>query len=481
MRKYICFTILSGIIIIFNNCATNPVTGKKNLMLLSEKQEIAMGKEADPDIVAFFGLYEDQELQNFISHKGKEMARISHRPDLPYEFKIVDSPVVNAFAVPGGFVYFTRGIMAHFSNEAEFAGVLGHEIGHITARHSARQYSKAMVAQAGMVAGSVFSETFAQYANVAGQGIGLLFLKFGRDYERQSDKLGVEYSSKIGYNSYEMASFFQTLDRMRQQSGSQIPTFLSSHPDPADREEAVRKYTEKWQSKLNLTSPEINRVSYLKLIDGMVYGEDPRQGFVENNHFYHPELKFKFLIPEGWRTQNSPQQFQMAEPNGKALMMLTLSSASTLQEAAQNHANKYQLEVVDTSPETVNGLPAIAQIADQNDENDEPQVRTITYFIAYNNNIYVLLGASSYDDFNLYADTFVRTMEDFSVLSDPDKINRQPTRIDIREISYRTTLAKALENAGMPTDKFEELAVLNGMQLDEQLPEGTLIKVLENP
>jgi predicted Zn-dependent protease len=181
-------------------------------MLMSKGQEIAMGQQSDPEIVAFFGLYDDERLQRFINEKGKQMAAVSHRKELPYEFKIVDSPVVNAFAVPGGFVYFTRGIMAHFNNEAEFAGVLGHEIGHITARHSAKQYSNAMLGQIGLVAGSVISPEFAQLADVAQQGLQLLFLKFGRDAESQSDKLGVEYSTKIGYDASEMAGFFSTLD-----------------------------------------------------------------------------------------------------------------------------------------------------------------------------------------------------------------------------------------------------------------------------
>ena len=167
-------------LLFFLGCAKNPVTGKKDLMLLSESQEVAMGQEADPDIVRYFGLYDDKQLQQFIKEKGQKMVGVSHRKNLKYEFKIVDSPVVNAFAVPGGYVYFTRGIMAHFNNEAEFAGVLGHEIGHITARHSAKQYSNSMVAQLGLVAGVLISPEFAQFADVAQQGVGLLFLKLVR-------------------------------------------------------------------------------------------------------------------------------------------------------------------------------------------------------------------------------------------------------------------------------------------------------------
>ena len=176
---------------------------------MSTKQELALGKQSDPSIVGTFGKYDDDRLQKFINEKGKQMAAISHRPNLPYEFKILDSPVVNAFAVPGGYVYFTRGIMAHFNNEAEFAGVLGHEIGHITARHSAKQYSSQMIGQLGFVLGMVLSEDFRQYSNLAGTGLQLAFLKFGRNHESQSDKLGVEYSTEIGYDAHEMAGFFK--------------------------------------------------------------------------------------------------------------------------------------------------------------------------------------------------------------------------------------------------------------------------------
>jgi predicted Zn-dependent protease len=157
MKKNICIAALTLVLWLFHSCAVNPVTGRRDFMLMSTEQEIAMGKQSDPEIKSFFGIYEDEKLQRFIQEKGQQMAAVSHRKDLKYEFKIVDSPVVNAFAVPGGYVYFTRGIMAHFNNEAEFAGVLGHEIGHITARHSAKQYSNAMLAQVGLAAGMILS------------------------------------------------------------------------------------------------------------------------------------------------------------------------------------------------------------------------------------------------------------------------------------------------------------------------------------
>ena len=312
---------------LFSSCVRNPVTGKRDLMLMSEGQEIAMGKQSDPEIQSFFGIYEDKDLQKFIKEKGQAMAKVSHRPDLPYEFKVVDSPVVNAFAVPGGFIYFTRGIMAHFNNEAEFAGVLGHEIGHVTARHSAKQYSKAMLAQVGMVAGMVISPEFRQFADLANTGVSLLFLKFGRDAESQSDRLGVEYSTQIGYDAQEMAGFFNTLKRLQEQRGGEaVPTFMSTHPHPQDRFNKVTKLAEKWQQKANLTNPEINRESYLRMIDGLIYGEDPKQGFVENNIFYHPVMKFQFPLPRDWSFQNTPAQVQMAQKDGKAMMAFRLGA-----------------------------------------------------------------------------------------------------------------------------------------------------------
>src|SRR5688572_30656312 len=229
MKKYITISCLIATVSLLTDCARNPVTGKKQVVLMSEAQEIAMGKEADPQIIAQFGLYEDSALQRFLAEKGKQMAAISHRPNLDYQFRIVNSEVINAFAVPGGYVYFTRGIMAHFNNEAEMAGVLGHELGHVTARHSVAQQRNAILGQIGIIAGVVIAPDLAQFAESASQGLSLLLLKFGRDAERESDRLGVEYSTKIGYDAQQMANFFNTLKRQSQASGQQeLPGFLST-------------------------------------------------------------------------------------------------------------------------------------------------------------------------------------------------------------------------------------------------------------
>jgi predicted Zn-dependent protease len=470
-------------LLLLHSCAKNPVTGKRDFMLMSEGQEVAMGQQSDPEIKAYMGVYEDPTLQRFINEKGQQMAAVSHRKNLKYQFKIVDSPVVNAFAVPGGYVYFTRGIMAHFNNEAEFAGVLGHEIGHITARHSAKQYSNAMLAQIGLVAGSVISPTFAQYADMASQGLSLLFLKFGRDAESQSDKLGVEYSTKVGYDAQEMSEFFSTLDRLREVSGSaEVPTFLSTHPDPADRERKVSKLAKEWKNKVDGKSLEVGRDGYLRMIDGIIYGDDPKQGFVENNMFYHPVMKFQFPVPAQWKVNNTPEQVQIAEPQGQAFMLLTLAEGNNLETATQSLLQKYQLQPIKSARETVNGLDAYAIIADQAAQQGQQQqaaVRTLIYTIQYGGNIYAMIGASAKQTFNGYANTFQNTMRSFAELTDQEKINREPELVRIKTVGRTSTLQSALTGFQTPSNRLEEVAVLNGMRLNETVQSGMLIKVIE--
>ncbi|HVE62046.1 MAG TPA: M48 family metalloprotease, partial [Chitinophagaceae bacterium] len=399
-------------------------------------------------------------------------------------FKIVDSDVINAFAVPGGYVYFTRGIMAHFNNEAEFAGVLGHEIGHITARHSVAQQRNAILGQIGLIAGMVLAPELAQFGEAASQGLGLLFLKFGRDAERQSDELGVEYSSKVKYDAHQMAGFFNTLERKGAESGAaELPNFLSTHPNPGERNVTVNKLATEWQQKLNLTNPEINRNTYLKRIEGLIYGEDPKGGFLENNVFYHPVLKFQFLTPANWAYQNSPQQVQFAQKDGKALMFLTLARGNTLQEAASAVFQQYRLQALESREVSVNGLRALAVVGTQQQQQGQQQqapIRTLSYFIQYDNNIYHIIGVSTANDFNAYAQLFTNTMQSFRQLTDAAKLNKKPDRVRIKTINQTTTLDQALRQHGVQSNKLEEHAILNGMKLGDQVTQGTLIKVIES-
>ncbi|GCC52810.1 peptidase M48 [Chryseotalea sanaruensis] len=465
-------------LILISSCAINPVTGKRQFVMMSEGQEIAMGKESDPQVMAFFGAYENPQLQKFINDKGQEMVKVSHRSKIAYQFKIVDSPVINAFATPGGYVYFTRGIMAHFNNEAEFAGVLGHEIGHITARHSVIQQRNAMLGQLGLIAGIILVPELSQFVEPLSAGMQLALMSFGRDAERQSDKLGVEYSSRIGYDASEMAEFFKTLERQEKAAGGEkVPEFLSTHPSPEERNVTVDKLAATWKNKLKLNNPKVNRENYLKLIDGLIVGEDPKQGFVENNTFYHPDLKFSFSIPNGWKLQNTPQQVQMAPDNGEALMMMMIVGKGTLEETANQLLAQYKLTLVESKKENNNGLNSILMVADQKQE--AGTIRVLSSLIQYEGNVYSLMGITELSKFNSYQSTFLSTMKNFKSLSDLEKLNRKPEVIRIKTVPQQMSAQAAFQHFKMPANRFEELAVLNGMLLNENVAKGSLIKVVE--
>jgi predicted Zn-dependent protease len=209
LHKMIFYMFAAAALLLHGSCVKNPVTGGRQPALISTSQEIGIGQESHPEIIAEYGSVENPALQEYFSRIGHEIAKISHRPDLPWTFTVLDSPVVNAFAVPGGFIYLTRGILAYMNDKAELAGVLGHEIGHVTARHSVTQISQQQLFGLGLGVGSIFSSRFRQLSGLAETGLGILMLKYSRDHERQSDQLGVEYMSKAGYDPVQMSRFFE--------------------------------------------------------------------------------------------------------------------------------------------------------------------------------------------------------------------------------------------------------------------------------
>ncbi|QIP11899.1 M48 family metalloprotease [Spirosoma aureum] len=490
MKTYtFCYRSLAFIaLFIASACARNPVTGKRELSLMSTEQELAIGKESHPSVVATMGLYEDKKIQAFMNEKGKAMANVSHRPELPYQFFIVDSPVVNAFAVPGGYVYFTRGILAHFNNEAEFAGVLGHEIGHITAKHAARSQKSQLLSTIALIGGAVLApQVVGQNIEALQQGLGLLSLKYSRDHESESDKLGVEYSSKIGYDAHQMADFFGTLKRISENSGQAVPQFMSTHPDPGNRFSRVHELAKDYQAQ-HPASYRVEGDTYLRLIDGITYGEDPKQGFVENGQFYHPELRFQFPVPRGWQSQNSPSQFQMADKDGKSAMILMLAKGNSLDEASQNLVKELSLNVLESTKTTINGNPAYVLISRQQTQQQQGQPQQAqdpktalqigTWLIQYNNAIYALHGLSSAADFTNAFGTFKQVAGNFQSLTDPDKLNRKPERIQIKTAPRDGSFREVMIGLGMPASRVEELGVLNGQKADDRIARGKPVKVI---
>src|ERR671910_1256831 len=236
MKKGTCFLFVLLLTACVNAaCATNPVTGKRQMSLLSEAGELAIGQQQDVEIRREMGVYDDPALQRYVSDIGQQLARASHRPNLPWSFTIVDSPAINAFALPGGYIYLTRGILAYLDDEAELAGVLGHEIGHVTARHAAQAYTRQAQANLGLTILSIFVPSTAPFADLGSAGLSVLFLRHGREAELEADRLGVEYGSGVGYDPAGVPRFLATLARVNALSARGVPNWLSTHPDPGSR------------------------------------------------------------------------------------------------------------------------------------------------------------------------------------------------------------------------------------------------------
>jgi len=481
LKKYMRIAVLGfclmGFLLLIPSCAINPVSGKHELMLLSEADEVKLGRQTDAEVIKEYGVIDDPKLTAYLGNFCQRLGKASHRPQLSYRFKIVDASVVNAFAVPGGYVYFSRGILATLNSEAELAGVMGHEIGHIAARHSAKQYSKAQLAQVGLGVGGLFIDS-PILSGLAQLGAGMLFLRFSRDNEREADDLGVEYASKTGYDATQLASFFETLERMNPGSDrSGLPGWFSTHPSPQDRVQVVRVRAKEWQQKLSLRDPKINRDRYLREIDGLIFGDDPRQGYVEENVFYHPNLKFQFPVPVKWKLNNKPSQVQMVSEGEDAVILLSVTSGSSSKEAAREFIAKMGAAVVRSEGIQVNGLPSQRVVSEVRTQ--KAVYRLMSYFIEKGKNVFIFHGLTSVERFQNYGPLFENTMSQFKELSDPKRIHVKPDRIRIRSARATDTLENVVRSFGVPNEKLKETALLNGRNLNEVIPVNHLIKVVE--
>lgn len=463
------------------DCARNPVTGKRQIALISEQQEIAYGREAHPEVLAEFGRVEDGELQNYLDRIGQELAGVSHRPELEWHFTVVDAPVINAFALPGGYIYFTREILGYMNNEAELAGVLGHEIGHVTARHSVKQISRAQLFSLGLGLGSVISPTFAQFGELAQAGVGLLFLKYGRDDERQSDELGIEYMSKVGYDPRELSDFFQVFQGLQERTDQSLPGWLSTHPAPPERIENTAELARQAISQNPAKEWRTARDTFLQRINGIVFGENPREGFADDGWFLHPDLKFRFRFPDGWRVQNSKRSVVVFPQNQEAAIQLTLARApkgTSPEDFARNIAQQPNTRMVDGRRTQINGNPAFVGVYELRDPQGN-SLGALAGFISYQGNLYQLVGMSPAQLFGRYRSVFEQSLNSFTELTDGNALDVQPDRLRLRQVRQGETLQAIAEALSNPRVKVEDLALLNRVDPDQPLPAGSTIKVIE--
>jgi predicted Zn-dependent protease len=438
-------------------CARNPVTGKSELSLVSESQEIQMGQQASQEVAQTIGLYNDAKATAYVSEVGKRMAAASERPNLPWEFHIVEDPSVNAFALPGGFIYVTRGLMGTINDEAELATVVGHEIGHVTNRHSVQQISKQELAQVGLGLGSILSSDIAKFGQLASAGLSVLFLKYSRDAENQADLAGFRYALNQNYDVREMTKVFETLDRISQSSGGgKLPEWLETHPDPGNRIQHIESFLDTLHR--DPSKGMVNRDQYLQHVQGMVYGEDPRQGYFEGTHFYHPQMRFQLSFPDGWQVQNTAAAVAAMSPNQDAIIQLALAGKGSPQQAAQQFLSQQGVQAGQSSTSNINGLPAASSYFQA--QTDQGVIQGIVSFVSYGGETFGLMGYTATGKLGSYDQQFQSAIRSFSELRDQSKINVQPAKVELVKLDRQMSLEQF--NSQNPSSiPLAELAIIN--------------------
>jgi predicted Zn-dependent protease len=306
MRK----VALAFSLVLLAACSTNPATGKRQINLVSEGQEISIGQQSHPEILRQFGVYDEKpELNRLVNDVGRRLAAASERPNLPWTFTILDSPMVNAMALPGGYIYITRGMLERINSEDELAGVLGHEIAHVTARHSAQQISKQQLAQVGLVLGAVLAgpEVLQQYGQLAELGLGLLFQRYSRQHETEADLLGTGYLAEARYHPVGAERMLMTLQRLDKNPTSGIDRYFMSHPDPAKRVRDVRQKVAELGGMASggaFESP--NRDEFVRLLDGVVTANSTENIVIRNNTVYDRGHGLVVRAPNGWEPTTAP-------------------------------------------------------------------------------------------------------------------------------------------------------------------------------
>lgn len=473
-RRFATSLLLGAALVAGTGCATNPVTGKSEISLVSESQEIQMGKAAAQDVANSIGYVNDPELQAYVAGIGMKMAKASERPNLPWEFHVVNDASVNAFALPGGFIFVTRGLLSHITNEAELATVIGHEIGHVTAKHSVQQISKAQLATLGLGIGSILSSDIAQYAGVASQGLQLLFLKYGRDAERQADQLGFKYALNQDYDVREMSEVFVTLERVSQVEGGggRLPEWLSTHPNPENRVAATQARLDTLSR--SLANTYVGRDQYLQHIEGLTFGEDPRQGFFEGNMFYHPDMKFQLAFPQGWKTQNTASAVVGVSPQQDAIVQLGLAGKTPPREAANQFLNQQGVQAGNGSAQSINGNPAATSYFEA--QTQQGNVQGIVSFISYNGVTFGILGYTPAGKLGTYDGSFRQTINSFQQLRNQAALDVKPNRIELVKLAKPMTLEEF--NRQYPsTIPMAQLAIINEIeQPSDQIPQGRVVK-----
>jgi len=470
-----CWYLSFALAVTLGACATNPVTGKREIALMSEAEEIAIGQQADAEVRREMGVYDDPDLQRYVADIGYRLAQLSHRPNLPWSFTVVDHPAINAFALPGGYIYITRGILSYLDNEAELAGVLGHEIAHVTARHAVQQSTRAGLGGIGLTVLGIFVPATRPLGDLTSTALGLAFLKYGRDDERESDRLGMEYAAKAGWDPTGVPEFLSTLARIDELSERGVPNWLSTHPEPAERVVEARPIA----AKLGTGGAERHRDAYLRQIDGIVVGDNPKDGILRGNAFLHPVLRFALEFPEGWEIMNTPTQVAAREPGQQHFMLLQLVDqprGRTIEEIAIRSMSGAGFRRVDGSNANLNGLEAYVGVY-QGSINGIGRVIMRAAHISSGRQIYLLGGFAPRESFDKIDRELTSAIRSFRPLTAGEADKVRPNRLDFYVVRPGDTWQSiAARHRGIA--RANDLAIMNDYAVNEQPKPGERIKIV---
>jgi predicted Zn-dependent protease len=486
MRKGRCL-LFALVVAASGACATNPVTGKSQMSLLSEAEELAIGAQQDVEIRREMGVYNDPELQRYVSDIGQELARKSHRPNLPWSFTVVDNAAINAFALPGGYVYVTRGILAYLDDESELAGVLGHEIGHVTARHAAQAYTRQAQAGIALAILGIFVPSTQAFSDLGATGLSVLFLRNGREAEIEADRLGVEYGSGAGYDPAGVPRFLSTLARVDAMSERGVPNWLSTHPDPGSRVAKAQPVAGKFTSA---DATRVNRDQYLERIRGLVFGDDVKDGIVRGNEFVHPLLRIGVTFPDGWELTNAATAVLAQEPGTQHFMVLqevertatrpgygTPLTQQSIADAAIAAMRKAGYTSVDGAFERINGNDAYVGRY-RGTAKDVGKVNMRAAHIAIGRQLYVVAGFAPEKEFDLVDRDIQPALKTFRQLTAQEASNIRPNRVDFYIVRQGDSWQSIAARQGKGYVNAATLAIMNDHEVSAQPQPGDRIKIV---
>lgn len=454
-------------------CASNPVTGQPQLAFFTVREEIEIGQQSDREVVAELGLYADLELEARVAEVGRRLAAGAERPELPWTFRIVDDPTVNAFALPGGYIYVTRGLLAHLGSEAQLAGVLGHEIGHVTARHGVHEMSRQLLTLGVLGLGALMlpEEDQELAGALLAAGTGLLFLKYSRDDERQADDLGLRYMAAGGWAPPAMPEVFTVLERVGEQDGGALPSWLSTHPSPERRRERMNA------SLAGMSwDPGTARVAagdYLDLLDGLAFGADPRRGFLRQGTFFHPGWKLELHVPAGWQAETTAAGVSLVNADEDALLLLEAAEEATTAAAAAAFFGEEGVEGGDDRTSSFGGLRAYERGFTASD--GELELAGLAAFVENAGGVLRVLAVSAAEDWNGRQAELTRALRSLRPTTDRYALAATPARLAIVELPRAMRLEEFA--AAYPSSvPLETIALINGVEPGAVLPAGGRVK-----